>query len=77
MSRLSPASFRELDRLLRRLGFESRRGKGSHVVYRHPDGRTTVLSDHRGKQIGTEILQDILRDIGLARDDYLRLRRGR
>ena len=63
-----------MDRLLRRLGFESRRTKGSHVVYRHPDGRTATLADHGGREIGAEIIQDILRDIGLSRDDYLAMR---
>ena len=74
MSRLPPITFRRMDRLLRRLGFESRRAKGSHVVYRHPDGRTATLADHGGREIGAEIVQDILRDIGLSRDDYLAMR---
>lgn len=74
MSRIPPATFRKLDRILRRLGFEPRRGKGSHVVYRHPDGRTATLADHGAREIGAEIIQDILKDVGLSRDDYLAMR---
>ena len=73
-NRIPPATFRKLDRILRRLGFEPRRGRGSHVVYRHPDGRTATLTNHRGKEIGPEIIQDILKDIGLSRDNYLAMR---
>ncbi|MCG2796326.1 MAG: type II toxin-antitoxin system HicA family toxin [Actinomycetia bacterium] len=29
-----------MDKLLRKLGFEAVRHRGSHVFYRHPDGRT-------------------------------------
>lgn len=79
MSRLPPTTFRKLDRILRRLGFARLpdRGKGSHAVYHHPDGRTTTVPDHRGKDIGSELILDILREIGLSRDEYLNLRRKR
>ena len=68
-----PTTFRRLDRILRRLGFESRPGKGSHVFYSHPDGRTVSLPNHR-RDIGSELIAKILRDAKLSRDDYLALR---
>ncbi|MCY3882117.1 MAG: addiction module toxin, HicA family [Dehalococcoidia bacterium] len=77
MSRIPPATFRELDGILRRLGFESRQGKGSHVFYRHPDGRTTTVPDHRARQIGPSLIRSILSDINLTRDEYLAARQGR
>ncbi|WP_371136142.1 type II toxin-antitoxin system HicA family toxin [Devosia sp.] len=33
------------------LGFERVRQKGSHVFYRHPDGRTTTVPDHSGRDL--------------------------
>ena len=70
MTRITPTTFRRLDRILRQLGFESRPGKGSHTVYRHPDGRGTSVPNHPG-DIGPRIVAKVLRDICVSRDDYL------
>ena len=43
MTRLPVVGFREMGKVLLRLGFRAVRQKGSHVFYRHPDGRTTTL----------------------------------
>ena len=51
-------------------------GKGSHVFYRHPDGRTTTVPDHQTRQIGPSLIRSILSDINLTRDEYL-AERGR
>lgn len=42
MTRLPVINFRDLDRVLRRFGFDEVRRKGSHVFYRNADGRTTT-----------------------------------
>jgi predicted RNA binding protein YcfA (HicA-like mRNA interferase family) len=42
-----------MEKLLFQLGFEMVRQKGSHVFYRHPDGRTTLF-----QSILAETLQD-------------------
>jgi len=44
LSRLRIIDARKMEKLLFKLGFEKVRQKGSHVFYRHPDGRTTSLS---------------------------------
>jgi len=49
VSRLKLIDFRTMDRLLRKLGFEISHQKGSHVFYRHPDGRTTTVPNHGSK----------------------------
>lgn len=76
MSRIPPATFREIDRLLQALGFRAREGKGSHVFYRHEDGRTTSVPNHPGRDIGPPLIRSILNDINLTRDEYLAARRG-
>jgi predicted RNA binding protein YcfA (HicA-like mRNA interferase family) len=38
--------FRTMVRLLNRLGFAAVRQRGSHVFFRHPDGRTTTVPSH-------------------------------
>jgi len=55
------------------LGFESLRVKGSHHFLRHPDGRTTVMPIHAGETIGPGLLNSILRQVKITRDDLLRL----
>lgn len=62
MTRLHPVRAREIIRFLEYLGFEQVRQKGSHKFFRHPDGRTVTVPEHRGEDLGRGILAKILRD---------------
>ncbi len=67
---------REVDRILRKLGFteDPRRGKGSHRVFVRPsDNRTVVLPWHRG-DVKRGLLHQILKDLGLTVEEFLALR---
>lgn len=46
MTRLPIIDFKKMEKVLFHLGFQLARQKGSHVFYRHPDGRTTTLPNH-------------------------------
>ncbi|MEI7437395.1 MAG: type II toxin-antitoxin system HicA family toxin [bacterium] len=59
----------QLIKALRRLGFEIIRIKGSHHFLRHPDGRCTVVTVHRGESVGRGLLAQILRDCELTREE--------
>ena len=72
MTRLPVITFRELDRVLRRLGFDEVRRKGSHVFYRHADGRTTTAPDHKGRDIARPLLREILREVDLPVGDFVK-----
>jgi predicted RNA binding protein YcfA (HicA-like mRNA interferase family) len=41
-----------LEKLLFYLGFEAKRQSGSHLFYRHQDGRYTTLPHHRNQDLG-------------------------
>jgi len=70
MPKIPETKPKQLQKLLLRLGFIPRQGKGSHTVFKHPDGRRTVLANHnRPISIGT--LRAILRQIELSVDDFL------
>ena len=69
MSTLHAFSGPQLIKVLRRLGFEIIRVKGSHHFLRHPDGRCTVVPVHRGEMIGHGLMAQILRDCELSRED--------
>ncbi len=71
MSGLPIVNFKTMDRLLQRLGFEQTRQKGSHVFYRHPDGRTTTLPNHPGRDIAKPLLRAILREIDLTLEKFV------
>jgi predicted RNA binding protein YcfA (HicA-like mRNA interferase family) len=49
MSDLPTISFRQPISSVEKLGFEKVRQRGSHIRYRHPDGRLTTIPDH-GRQ---------------------------
>jgi len=68
---LSP---REVSAILERLGFAEVRQRGSHKQYRHPDGRSTTVPFHGGRDISPILLRQIAKDIGLTVDDLLACR---
>ena len=68
MSRLRVRG-RDLIRALQKAGFEVIRTKGSHHFMRHEDGRATVVPVHSGEIIGPGLLNQILKDTELARED--------
>ncbi|MFH1008996.1 MAG: type II toxin-antitoxin system HicA family toxin [Candidatus Latescibacterota bacterium] len=47
------------------------RQKGSHRFFRHADGRTATVPDHRGDDLGRGIAGKILRDAEVTRDAFL------
>ena len=73
MSRLPVVGFRQLDKILLRLGFQAVRQKGSHVFYRHPDGRTTSVPNHPGRDLARPLIREILREIELTTAEFQKL----
>ncbi len=66
-----------MERVLLQLGFEPVRQKGSHVFYRHPDGRATSVPNHPGRDLTRPLVREILREIELTPERFEEeLRRG-
>jgi predicted RNA binding protein YcfA (HicA-like mRNA interferase family) len=64
----------ELIRALERLGFScTKKSKGSHFRYKHPDGRKTTVPVHKGKGISRGLLRKILRDIDISVEELRKL----
>ena len=70
MTRLPIVDFKAMEKVLLRLGFEVVRQKGSHVFYRHPDGRTTTLPRHPGRDLARPLVREILREIELTPEQF-------
>lgn len=57
---------REVCRILESLGFALVRQRGSHMQYRHADGRCTTVPNHPGRDISPVLLRQIVKDIGMT-----------
>ena len=65
---------REVAAILEKLGFVEARQRGSHKQYRHPDGRSTTVPFHGGRDISPILLRQIAKDIKLTVDEMLQYR---
>ena len=64
---------RQVIAVLQRFGFVEVRQRGSHKQFRHPDGRVTTVPDHKGRDISPGLLRQILEDIRVSAEDFLRI----
>lgn len=62
---------REVIQILLSLGFVEVRRKGSHVQFRHPDGRGTTVPFHAGRDIAPTLLRQIAKDVNLTIEEFL------
>jgi len=61
----------EVVAILNKLGFTEIRQRGSHKQYRHPDGRSTTVPFHTGRDISPLLLRQIARDIRMTVEEML------
>lgn len=73
MSKLQLIDARRMEKLLQCIGFERTRQKGSHVFYRHSDGRTTTVPFHSSKDLARPLIREILSEINISVDEYTSL----
>ena len=74
MPKLIPIKPRKLIKIILSLGFVKRDAEGSHIFFKHTDGRTTVVSVS-SRDISKGLLRKILNDIKLSVEEYDKLRR--
>ncbi len=55
----------ELVRAFERMGFAVVSQRGSHIKMKHPDGRTTVIPNHKQIKTGT-LKKGILNPLGIS-----------
>jgi len=65
----------ELCKIVSELGFIMVHRKGSHTVWKHPDGRSTTIPIHPGRKLPSGLIRKILIDIEISHDEYLKLRK--
>jgi predicted RNA binding protein YcfA (HicA-like mRNA interferase family) len=68
LERRGTVTFRELQSLLRRLGFTLERSRGSHLIYAHPRAARPLNIQPRGneaKRYQLDQLRDMIREFSL------------
>ncbi len=71
MPKVPPLKPREVNGILTTLGFACVRQRGSHMQFRHADGRATTVPDHGGRDISPSLLRKIAKDIHLSTEEFL------
>ena len=70
MSKLIQISGKEFCKILKKLGFEKFYGKGSHIRFKHSDGRRTVVPVHGNEKLGKGLILEILKQIKLSKKEF-------
>ena len=74
MAKLPLLNPKEVIKVLDKLGFRFIRQEGSHMFFEHPDGRTTIIPNHPGQDIGRGLLNKIIKhDLQISREEFERL----
>jgi len=73
VSKLNPIKPDKLIKSIEKLGFVKIRQSGSHIVYRHTDGRWTTIPMHKGKDVAKGTLAKILKDVGLTYQEFINI----
>lgn len=64
----------QLAKIIQKIGFKFIRQTGSHMFFKHDDGRSTVIPNHPGEKIGPGLLLKIIKkDLNISREDFEKL----
>jgi len=73
MAKLPRLTGKELATIVEKFGFVYNHTTGSHMVYKHQDGRRTTIPYHAGEEIGPGLLNKIIkRDLGITREEFIK-----
>ena len=73
MAKLPRLTGKELAKVVEKLKFVYSHTTGSHMVYKHSDGRRTTIPYHAGEEIGPGLLNKIIKkDLGITREEFMR-----
>jgi len=72
MAKLASIKPKDLVRVLKKIGFNKHHQVGSHVTFKHPDGRRVTIPLHN-RELKKGMLHGILKDIGLTIEEIKEL----
>jgi predicted RNA binding protein YcfA (HicA-like mRNA interferase family) len=71
--KLRPVEAGVVIKALGRIGFLPVRQRGSHLIMKHPDGRSTVIPVHPGEELGRGLRMEIMNNFGLSKKEFIEL----
>lgn len=71
MAKLPQLTGKELGKIIQKLGFVYSHTTGSHMIFKHTDGRKTSIPHHNEEKIGPGLLNKILKKELLISREYL------
>lgn len=74
MPKLNPIKVEKLISIVKKLGFEERRQKGSHISFYHSDGRVLTIPFHKRREIPVGLLNHIIKhELKISREEFFEL----
>ena len=74
MAKLPQLSGKDLGKIVEKLGFVYSHTTGSHMIFKHSDGRKTTIPYHSGEKIGPGLLNKILKkELLISRKEFMKL----
>ena len=73
MPKLPIIKTRELIRVIGKLGFVEFHRVGSHVQFKHNDGRRITVAVHKGKDLKKKTLRGIINDLELSVEEFVKI----
>ena len=72
MAKLPTLTGKEVAKVALKFGFVFDHQTGSHMVFKHPDGRKTTIPHHSGEELGPGLLTKIIKhDLKITRKEFL------
>jgi len=73
LAKLPRLTGKELAKIAEKLGFVYSHTTGSHMVYKHPNGRRTTIPHHAREEVGPGLLNKIIKkDLGITREEFMK-----
>lgn len=72
MSYLPIVDPKTMEKVLLKLGFQRVRQKGSHVFYRHSNGRYTTIPFH-ARDLPMSLIRKIIRETGILVEEFKKI----
>lgn len=73
MAKLPRLTGKEVAKVVEKLGFVFDHQTGSHMIFKHPDGRKTTIPHHPREELGPGLLTKIVKhDLKISRVEFLK-----
>jgi predicted RNA binding protein YcfA (HicA-like mRNA interferase family) len=73
MSNLPSVKAKDFVKVIKKLGFNLDRQKGSHAIYKNNQGDRVVVPLHSGKDLKPGTLMGMIQDIGIDKKTFFEL----